>query len=64
MKADTELRIARPTGRLEEVVRFYAEGLGLTVLGSFEDHEGFDGVIVGLRGAHFHLEFTDRKSVV
>ena len=57
---DTKLRVARPTDRLEEVVRFYTEGLGLTVLESFEDHEGFDGVMLGIAGAAYHLEFTRR----
>jgi len=52
------LRVARPTDHLEEVVRFYTKGVGLTVLGSFEDHEGFDGVMLGLAGAPYHLEFT------
>jgi catechol 2,3-dioxygenase-like lactoylglutathione lyase family enzyme len=59
--ADTMLRVARPTEQLERVVRFYVDGLGLSVLDCFEGHEGFDGVMVGLPGAPFHLEFTQRK---
>jgi catechol 2,3-dioxygenase-like lactoylglutathione lyase family enzyme len=55
------LRVARPTDRLEEVVRFYRDGVGLTELGSFEDHEGFDGVMLGMPGAPYHLEFTRRR---
>ena len=61
MNTDTTLRIARPTEHLERLVRFYVEGLGLRVLGSFEDHEGVDGVMVGLSRARFHLEFTHRQ---
>lgn len=53
-----QVRIARPTDRLEEVVRFYHEGLGLPVIGSFSGHEGYDGVMLGLPGASYHLEFT------
>ena len=53
-----QVRVARPTDRLEEVVRFYRDGLGLRVLGSFEGHAGYDGVFLGLPGALFHLEFT------
>ena len=60
IKIDTSLRIARPTDHLERVVRFYLDGLGWTILDSFHDHEGIDGVMVGLPGARFHLEFTDR----
>ena len=58
MDVNTKLRIARPTDHLEEVVRFYSKGLGLVVLGSFEDHDGFDGVMLGMPGAPYHLEFT------
>jgi len=58
MIPQTVLRIARPTDNLEEVVRFYTEGVGLMVLGSFENHEGFDGVMLGIPGAAYHLEFT------
>jgi hypothetical protein len=61
MRAETKMRVARPTDRLDEVARFYTVGLGLTVLGSFEDHEGFDGVMVGLPGAAYHLEFTRKR---
>ena len=61
MRPGTALRVARPTDRLEEVVRFYIEGLGLLRLGSFEDHEGFDGVMLGVPGADYHLEFTRKR---
>lgn len=53
-----KLRVARPTRSLEQVVRFYRDGLGFAVLGGFEDHEGFDGVMLGHPGAPYHLEFT------
>jgi len=36
----------------------YCQGLGLHVVGSFENHEGFDGVMLGLPGAQYHFEFT------
>ena len=58
MIKQTVLRVARPTDHLEEVIRFYTEGVGLLVLGSFEDHEGFDGVMLGVPGASYHFEFT------
>ena len=58
MNKQTVLRVARPTDHLEEVIRFYTEGIGLSILGSFEDHEGFDGVMLGVPGATYHLEFT------
>ena len=52
------VRIARPTDRLEEVVAFYRDGLGLPELGRFEGHSGYDGVNLGLPGSDYHLEFT------
>ena len=61
MTTETILRVARPTNNLEETVRFYTEGVGLTRLGAFEDHDGFDGVILGLPGTPYHLEFTRRR---
>lgn len=59
--ATTTLRIARPTDRLDEVVRFYRDGLGFDVIGGFEDHQGFDGVMLGLQGSGYHLEFTHHR---
>ncbi|MEV4240429.1 MULTISPECIES: VOC family protein [unclassified Nocardia] len=53
-----QVRIARPTDRLVEVVRFYVEGLGLRELYRFENHAGYDGVMLGLPGTGYHLEFT------
>lgn len=57
-----QIRIARPTDRLEEVVAFYRDGLGLPVLSAFEDHAGYDGVMVGLPDRRYHLEFTRHRS--
>src|SRR5262252_5634182 len=54
------LRIARPVTDLGRAERMYCRGLGFAVLGRFEAHDGFDGVMVGTEGAHFHLEFTRR----
>jgi predicted enzyme related to lactoylglutathione lyase len=64
MNSGTKLRVARPTDQMEQVVRFYAAGVGLEILGSFEDHDGFDGVILGLAGMSYHLEFTRKPGTV
>src|SRR4051812_6147902 len=58
------LRIARPTDSLSAVVRFYRDGLGFEILSSFEDHEGFDGVMLGHPGLSHHLEFTCQRGQV
>lgn len=60
MDADLHLRVARPTDNLEAVVRFYRDGLGFSVLGEFQDHDSFDGVMLGHVGAAYHLEFTHK----
>jgi len=56
-----KFRVARPTDNLPEVVRFYRDGLGLEVLASFENHKGFDGVMLGRKDSPYHLEFTHQR---
>lgn len=53
-----KLRVARPTNELAPLVHFYRDGLGLTELSAFTNHEGFDGVMLGHPQAPYHLEFT------
>jgi catechol 2,3-dioxygenase-like lactoylglutathione lyase family enzyme len=57
---NAHLRVARPTDDLAAVVRFYRDGLGFEVLAEFTDHDGFDGAMLGRKGAGYHLEFTRR----
>jgi hypothetical protein len=52
------LRIARPVSDVARSVGMYCRGLGLIVIGSFEDHDGFDGVMLAPAGASYHFEFT------
>jgi catechol 2,3-dioxygenase-like lactoylglutathione lyase family enzyme len=56
------LRVARPVGSLERSAAMYRDALGLRVLGRFEDHAGFDGVMLGLPGAPYHFEFTRSRT--
>jgi catechol 2,3-dioxygenase-like lactoylglutathione lyase family enzyme len=53
-----QIRIARHTERLNELVRFYRDGLGLPELGRFEGHAGYAGVFLDLPGTDAHLELT------
>ena len=53
-----QVRVARPTDRLDEVVAFYRDGLGLPELERFTGHAGYRGVVLGLPGPDHHLEFT------
>lgn len=56
------MRVARPTDRLDEVVAFYRDGIGLPVIGSFEGHAGYTGILLGMPGTSYHLEFTHHES--
>jgi orotate phosphoribosyltransferase len=56
--ATAHLRVARPTDDLSAVIRFYRDGLGFAIVGSFTNHDGFDGLMLGHTGASYHLEFT------
>jgi len=53
-----QLRIARPVSNLARTVDMYCRGLGCRVLASFDDHDGFDGVMLGYPDAGYHFEFT------
>jgi catechol 2,3-dioxygenase-like lactoylglutathione lyase family enzyme len=53
-----QLRVARHTERLAEAVAFYRDGLGLPEVGSFRDHDGYDGVFLEVPGTGAHLELT------
>jgi catechol 2,3-dioxygenase-like lactoylglutathione lyase family enzyme len=50
------LRIARPTDHLSEVIHFYRDGLGFELLSSFEDHDGFDGAMLGRKDWQVFLQ--------
>lgn len=52
------LRVARPVSDLDRAADMYCRGLGLRVIDRFEDHGGFDGIMLGMAGADYHLEFT------
>jgi catechol 2,3-dioxygenase-like lactoylglutathione lyase family enzyme len=54
------LRVDRPTDNLVAVIKFYRDGLGFEVLYEFKDHDGFDGVMLGGKGAAYYLEFISR----
>lgn len=55
-------RIARPSELYDEVVSFYRDLVGLSVVGSFADHDGYDGTIFGLTDRRFQLEVPRHSS--
>ena len=54
---DAVMRVARACSDLDTICAQYQGGLGLEVLSSWRNHEGFDGVILGHPQAPHHLEF-------
>lgn len=56
------LRSARPTNDLAALERFYM-ALGCEVVGRFEDHQGFDGLILGAPGSTWQIEFVRERGV-
>lgn len=51
-------RYARYTQKIESLIYFYTSILNFEVLGKFENHDGYDGVFLGIKGENWHLEFT------
>lgn len=52
------LRIARHTDRLDELVSFYRDRVGLPETGRFVNHDGYDGVFLDVPGTGAELELT------
>ena len=61
MKPGSTMRVVRPTDNLAAIAEMYAKGLGFDVLTEFEDHRGFDGVILGHPKQPYHIEFTSQR---
>jgi hypothetical protein len=57
-----KLRVARATNDLKKISKMYAEGLNFQILASFQNHAGFDGVMLGRAGSDYHLEFTQEHN--
>lgn len=53
-----KLRIARPVTDLVTVERMYCGAFELSVLYRFNDHDGFEGIMLGAPGGEYHFEFT------
>ena len=58
-----QVRLGRPTNRLDEMLRFYCDGLGLSTLMQFDkDQAGYAGVVLGVPGTDCHLEFVTHEN--
>ena len=58
-----QVRVARPTRDLEAVRSFYGKLLGMPVLASFDDHDGYSGIVFGLPDSSRKLEVVSREGV-
>ena len=59
-----KFRVARHTNQLEQLKDFYVNIIGLSVLGEFKNHSGYDGVFIGNVNLDWHLEFTQTGEYV
>jgi len=57
------LRVARHTRDLKAMEGFYCRGIGLSVLGRFRDHAGYNGLFIGSGQYDWHLEFTTSEKM-
>ena len=56
-------RYARHSSKIESLVYFYTSILEFSVLGEFKNHEGYDGVFLGIEGENWYLEFTQNEDL-
>lgn len=59
-----KFRVARHTNDLDKIKTFYTTVLGFEVLGSFENHDSYDGLFLGKPNLDWHLEFTTSDETV
>jgi predicted enzyme related to lactoylglutathione lyase len=59
-----QIRVARPAGDFAGVVAFYRDVVGLPEIASFDDHDGYRGVVFGLPDASRQLELVSGDGVV
>lgn len=58
-----KFRTARHTQDIAAMLTFYRDLLGLEVLGSFQDHDEYDGVFLGFPSENWEIEFTVSREV-
>ena len=64
MMALMQIRVARPTRDLDRARAFYHGAVGLSILSSFDEHDGYSGVIFGVSdGATMQLELVVHAEV-
>ena len=56
------MRVARPTNDIERAVNFWSKLVGFEILSRFENHDGYDGAILGYPNSQWELEVTYHSS--
>lgn len=54
----THMRTAKPVTDIETSFLMYSQGLGLQKIAEFNDHDGFNGIMLGRKDLGWHIEFT------
>ena len=58
-----KFRYARHCNDLQTLKEFYCEVLGLKVVGSFQNHEQYNGVFLSYENCNWEIEFTQSASL-
>lgn len=57
-----KMRVAHPTNDIERAVNFWSHVIGFEILSRFENHDGYDGAILGFPDTQWELEVTRHSS--
>lgn len=57
-----KMRVARPTAEINRAITFWTEFVGLEILSQFENHDDYDGAILGYPDTAWELEVIRHAS--
>jgi catechol 2,3-dioxygenase-like lactoylglutathione lyase family enzyme len=57
-----QIRIARPSDTIDDLKKFYIEGLGFSTVSEF-DVDGYRGIILSHKDHGYHLEFIQEYGI-
>ncbi len=57
-----QIRIARPSDNIDDLKKFYIDGLGFKIISEF-DLDGYRGMILGHERHGYHLEFLQEYGI-
>jgi catechol 2,3-dioxygenase-like lactoylglutathione lyase family enzyme len=56
------MRVARPTNDIDRAINFWSQVVGFEILSRFENHDGYDGAILGYPDTEWELEVSHHSS--